>query len=741
MKLTKSALSLLLAGSLALGACGKAPQTQTNTQPETQAAEPIDPTVCRYGDPAKASKSPMHDAVAASAADAANGAVIVGRDYFNLYRGTEWPSRADSFPAEFDLRKRGVIPPVKSQNPWGTCWSFATMAATESSILSAMNTTVEDYEKEHGEPLDFSERHLAYFTLTPLPLAADYPNGDYPWDVSQQGEGTHSLRTEIDGKNAPFNTGGWDTCAVWALASGIGVVPESVYPYQNTENDPDITGDWSIPEEARFMQQYAIKNANILPAPAVLDDDGSYSYNAAGTEAMKAELLEGRAIMISYAADQFEPPAEKESEEKLKEDAEFLADMEEGLNADDLFVLFKLRAGYMNASEIPLDQMKRLVTERLIMNGYDTSTYDTSTMTRKQMVAALMSNVHFGDPVEGLVEAVEKELNQIYINYTGENPRITAQYTFEPGEANHAVAIVGWDDNFSKDYFREGHQPPEDGAWIVRNSWDKDWGTDGYFYLSYYDQSICSAMSFEYLMDEQDSETSNVFIMEYDYMPAEIYTSTLSDTPVYTANIFTAEEDSVLEYVSTLTGDHNTDVMVSVYDLSSDAKNPTDGVLVDSTSETFNYAGYHRINLTRNVTLKSGERVGIVVAERVPTSEGTKYALVNTNGENYKSVEVYTEKHPDKMEPRGYCLGVVNEGESFVSYDGEWVDWSDELADISENHELCDLLAYDNLPIKGYAYPLDEVRKAHKFDTTVAIPGGEASVCSDCGFVLTDVNE
>jgi hypothetical protein len=92
------------------------------------------------------------------------------------------------------------------------------------------------------------------------------------------------------------------------------------------------------------------------------------------------------------------------------------------------------------------------------------------------------------------------------------------------------------------------------------------------------------------------------------------------------------------------------------------------------------------------------------------------------------------------MNPRGYNVGVVNQGESFVAYDGEWVDWADEVAEIAANHELCDLLAYDNLPIKGYAYPLDEVKEAHTFETTVAVPGGEASVCSDCGFVLTDVN-
>jgi hypothetical protein len=125
MKFTKGALSLLLAGSLALGACGKVQQAPTATAPEPQAAEPIDPTVSRYGDPTKASTSPMHDALAATITDAANNTVIEGRAYFNLYSATEWPSKADSFPTTFDLRNRGVIAPVKSQNPWGTCWSFA----------------------------------------------------------------------------------------------------------------------------------------------------------------------------------------------------------------------------------------------------------------------------------------------------------------------------------------------------------------------------------------------------------------------------------------------------------------------------------------------------------------------------------------------------------------------------------------------------------------------------------------
>ena len=34
----------------------------------------------------------------------------------------------DSYSATFDLRDSGKVSPVKNQNPWGTCWAFATFA-------------------------------------------------------------------------------------------------------------------------------------------------------------------------------------------------------------------------------------------------------------------------------------------------------------------------------------------------------------------------------------------------------------------------------------------------------------------------------------------------------------------------------------------------------------------------------------------------------------------------------------
>ena len=50
---------------------------------------------------------------------------------------------------------------------------------------------------------------------------------------------------------------------------------------------------------------------------------------------------------------------------------------------------------------------------------------------------------------------------------------------------NHAVLIVGWDDNMC-----DGN-----GAWIVKNSWGKGWGDHGFFYIQY---GVCQMGAYAY---------------------------------------------------------------------------------------------------------------------------------------------------------------------------------------------------------------------------------------------------
>lgn len=104
------------------------------------------------------------------------------------------------------------------------------------------------------------------------------------------------------------------------------------------------------------------------------------------------------------------------------------------------------------------------------------------------------------------------EEGPVTINYcaNGENSyneETSACYNGEPIDLDHAVLVVGWDDNYSKDNFCEGNQPENNGAWLIRNSWGTDWGDDGYFWLSYEDKSIDSGNAF--LLEEKDNYTRN----------------------------------------------------------------------------------------------------------------------------------------------------------------------------------------------------------------------------------------
>ncbi|MCF0226461.1 MAG: Ig-like domain repeat protein, partial [Methanobrevibacter sp.] len=78
----------------------------------------------------------------------------------------------------------------------------------------------------------------------------------------------------------------------------------------------------------------------------------------------------------------------------------------------------------------------------------------------------------------------------IYCNYAYANEKgDTYGETYDP---NHDIAIIGWDDSYSRYNFDRAPwaYPPGDGAFIIQNSWGDNWGQNGFAYVSYYDASI-----------------------------------------------------------------------------------------------------------------------------------------------------------------------------------------------------------------------------------------------------------
>lgn len=100
----------------------------------------------------------------------------------------------------------------------------------------------------------------------------------------------------------------------------------------------------------------------------------------------------------------------------------------------------------------------------------------------------------------------------------------------------------------------------------------------GYFYLSYYDQTIESMIAY----DVADSDETYDITMQYDLLGLSSPYSDplLSEEEFLGANVFAAEEDMALKAVSANSNTGDSDVEISVYLLDDDAKDPDDAHLL-----------------------------------------------------------------------------------------------------------------------------------------------------------------
>ncbi|MDD5132464.1 MAG: lectin like domain-containing protein [bacterium] len=176
--------------------------------------------------------------------------------------------------------------------------------------------------------------------------------------------------------------------------------------------------------------------------------------------------------------------------------------------------------------------------------------------------------------------------------------------------SDHCVAIVGWDDNYSRNNFTT--VPPGNGAFIVKNNWGTTWGEEGYFYVSYYDEVIGTDNA---VFNNAESITNYYKIYQYD--PLGWVSSTgYSNTTGWFANIFTAASAESLRAVGFYTAALNSTYEIRVYKDS--GTNPIGGTLAVTKTGSIALPGYHTIALDSGIALTTGQKFSVVVKLTTP---------------------------------------------------------------------------------------------------------------------------
>ncbi|MFR8833271.1 MAG: Ig-like domain-containing protein [Lachnospira pectinoschiza] len=239
------------------------------------------------------------------------------------------------------------------------------------------------------------------------------------------------------------------------------------------------------------------------------------------------------------------------------------------------------------------------------------------------------------------------------------NSLTAAYYCPEGHTTNHAVNIVGWDDDYSSDNFAT--KPEGNGAWIVRNSWGSEYGKDGYFYLSYYDKSIYSV---GYTLEAELSDNYN---NNYQYDGAMLYGYMGYTGSNKYSNIFEAKANlggsENIKAVSFMTGSStNLNYTVSVYTNLSDDTNPESGTLAAQKSGVTTYDGMYTVVLDSSVNINEGKKFSVVVE-------------VNSN--SGKTAYLAYERSMQSGKAGYWCTASVKANQSFINspYNG-WNDFS-----------------------------------------------------------------
>ena len=201
-----------------------------------------------------------------------------------------------------------------------------------------------------------------------------------------------------------------------------------------------------------------------------------------------------------------------------------------------------------------------------------------------------------------LVKSMIKKYGAVAICYDakGHGDALTAFYHASNKSSGHAVSIVGWDDEYSRENFNE--RPSSNGAWLAKNSYGTRAGEDGFFWLSY-EQKIGDAAVYVAADSKVDTIYGHDTISAKDTIPHN-----------WSAAIFRANNDETLNEVSFHTRNNNVGYEIYINKLGSDDEPVRPGIPEKAVhSGKIEMAGYHTITLSEPLEVMAGDYFSVML--------------------------------------------------------------------------------------------------------------------------------
>lgn len=177
----------------------------------------------------------------------------------------------------------------------------------------------------------------------------------------------------------------------------------------------------------------------------------------------------------------------------------------------------------------------------------------------------------------------------------------------DPYKLNHAVLLVGWDDNLQ-------HQGGR-GAWIVKNSWGTNWGgtcgygsEKGYFTIAYGSAGIGSMPAV--FRDWKDYSASDT-LLYLDDAGVNNWYGWRDSTTAYGLVVLTPGANGCATQVEFWTSDATDDVDIYIYD-SFNGSQPS-VLLWKRENLSFDFAGYHHVAIQPPLQLTAGNDVAVMI--------------------------------------------------------------------------------------------------------------------------------